>query len=298
MPTLPLMPRDISQALHRLIGEPQEAQTAMGVGGPGVTRWSGPQGTAIVKRTSATEAAFYRGVAPILRQRGLAVLDVYANVQDSSGEWLILEALPMLLPRARWGGDPSLLQYLSHLHTVRPRDLPDEWAGILPSKPLRPDAAALRDAASLWSGREADRLSHLLEAFPWPSQENPGSRLISGDPNPTNWGLRDDGTVVLFDWAEAGWGHPAYDLPILIPGLPSPSALTEVVERYCETLSESGPDTVHAWIRVALSARVTTIVHFLAKWTRGCTSDVAKTSIGMLQAHFLSWLEEVSRSLA
>ncbi len=42
---------------------------------------------------------------------------------------------------------------------------------------------------------------------------------ISGDPNPRNWGLRADGTPVLFDWELFGPGTPATDLAIIVPGL-------------------------------------------------------------------------------
>src|SRR5579883_2966731 len=41
----------------------------------------------------------------------------------------------------------------------------------------------------------------------------------TGDPNPTNWGLRADGTIVLYDWERFGQATPAIDLAITVPGL-------------------------------------------------------------------------------
>ena len=56
--------------------------------------------------------------------------------------------------------------------------------------------------------------------------------MISGDPNPTNWSVREDGTVVLFDWERVGYGTPALDLAITVPGLGTPDDYRRVVEGY------------------------------------------------------------------
>ncbi|MDQ0220379.1 hypothetical protein ELQ35_19985 [Peribacillus cavernae] len=44
---------------------------------------------------------------------------------------------------------------------------------------------------------------------------------ISGDPNPTNWGVRNNGDLVLFDFERIGYGNPAIDLAITMPGFGS-----------------------------------------------------------------------------
>jgi thiamine kinase-like enzyme len=57
---------------------------------------------------------------------------------------------------------------------------------------------------------------------------------ISGDPNPTNWGIRDNGDLVLFDFERIGYGNPAIDLAITIPGFGDPDGLLEyeIAETY------------------------------------------------------------------
>ena len=40
--------------------------------------------------------------------------------------------------------------------------------------------------------------------------------LISGDSNEGNWGRRDNGQIVLFDWERFGFGSPAIDLAPLV----------------------------------------------------------------------------------
>lgn len=40
--------------------------------------------------------------------------------------------------------------------------------------------------------------------------------LVSGDTNQGNWGKRDNGQIVLFDWERFGYGSPAIDLAPLV----------------------------------------------------------------------------------
>jgi thiamine kinase-like enzyme len=63
---------------------------------------------------------------------------------------------------------------------------------------------------------------------------------ITGDPNPTNWCVRDDGKLVLVDWERFGYGTPAVDLAILMPGLGSQDGS---LERWLAT------EYVKCWLR-------------------------------------------------
>jgi len=56
--------------------------------------------------------------------------------------------------------------------------------------------------------------------------------LISGDSNAGNWGRRDNGEWVLFDWERFGTGSPAIDLAPLIKGMGTPQAFKAMAERY------------------------------------------------------------------
>jgi aminoglycoside phosphotransferase (APT) family kinase protein len=60
---------------------------------------------------------------------------------------------------------------------------------------------------------------------------------ICGDPNPRNWGMRADGSAVLFDWELFGPGSPAMDLAIVVPGLGDLSAFQRVVDGYAAARS-------------------------------------------------------------
>jgi aminoglycoside phosphotransferase (APT) family kinase protein len=86
---------------------------------------------------------------------------------------------------------------------------------------------------------------------------------ISGDPNPRNWGLRDDGTPVLFDWELFGPGTPATDLAIIVPGLGSLTDYANVAAAYLAA-SEAAPgwDIEQLSRQIAVS-KVATVVQLL-----------------------------------
>lgn len=56
--------------------------------------------------------------------------------------------------------------------------------------------------------------------------------LISGDTNAGNWGKREQGEVVLFDWERFSTGSPAIDLAPLIKGMGKRSDFIEIAKRY------------------------------------------------------------------
>jgi hypothetical protein len=58
--------------------------------------------------------------------------------------------------------------------------------------------------------------------------------LVSGDSNAGNWGRRENGDLVLFDWERFGKGSPAIDLAPLIKGLGTKQTFIDLAERYCQ----------------------------------------------------------------
>lgn len=56
--------------------------------------------------------------------------------------------------------------------------------------------------------------------------------LISGDTNNGNWGTRNNGELVLFDWERFGYGSPAIDLAPLVPRMGSLAEYEAIIERY------------------------------------------------------------------
>ncbi|MFZ4172440.1 phosphotransferase family protein, partial [Enterobacter ludwigii] len=97
---------------------------------------------------------------------------------------------------------------------------PHSW----PEKALEKSLALLR---------LPDRAAHQMRCF-----QQAGSVLfrqkclISGDTNAGNWGRRENGEWVLFDWERFGTGSPAIDLAPLIKGMGSRQSILQLAERY------------------------------------------------------------------
>ncbi|WP_373950307.1 phosphotransferase family protein [Vibrio pomeroyi] len=56
--------------------------------------------------------------------------------------------------------------------------------------------------------------------------------LVSGDANEGNWGRRDNGQLVLFDWERFGYGSPAIDLAPLVSRMGTLSDYEFIVDQY------------------------------------------------------------------
>lgn len=86
--------------------------------------------------------------------------------------------------------------------------------------------------------------------------------VISGDPNPLNWGLSGDGELVLMDWERIGLGHPALDVAITMPGLPG------LAEFERPALAYRSNDGSEVSARRLMLAKLWTVVELLASTPR------------------------------
>lgn len=180
-------------------------------------------GSAVLKGPlQAREALFYRDVAPLLVSQGIALPEVYALLDRGNEAWLLREAFPQLLPHKRWFGDGAVLDTLRRIHAlpqsfVIPQPFIPTWQGL--AEPYVSDLSpAIRE--------QLERLMLRHDALFTPAG------VIVGDPNATNWGIRADGTVVLFDWDHVGYGIPAFDVAVVIPGLGWPTLFEQVADAY------------------------------------------------------------------
>lgn len=216
--TIVALEADIRAAARLVTGEPMKRERLRGVGGPGVILIAGPRGRAIAKYPVRQEAAFYRSWAPLVRQQGLGVPEVYAQGGHGPREWILMEALDATLAPPYHERLSDMTAYLAQLHTISRDRVPLTTGDPLPVRPVALSSEDIDDAAANWAEEGRESLVHLLHR-PWPTLPT-DTRLVSGDPNPTNWGVRASGQLVLFDWSEVAWSHPAYDSAVLCGGLP------------------------------------------------------------------------------
>ncbi|HEX5503834.1 MAG TPA: aminoglycoside phosphotransferase family protein [Thermomicrobiales bacterium] len=286
MGTLPPTVRAYLRAAH---GEPHAVERLGGMGGGRVYRVRCPGRTVVVKGAArAAEALFYREVAPALAARGVVAPALEWDGEDAGGWWLVLEALPWPLPRERWAADPELLAILRRLHAADVAPIPAALAPYRPAWTPPMDELAL----SLFPADTAARLAPTLAALREAHQHlfAPAGAL-SGDPNPANWGLRDDGTLVLYDWERYCRGAPALDLAITVPGLGNEPAYRLVAARYLASGPVPATEAPDPLARDIRAAKAWSVVEFLSHAAEGQLR--AENTIAWLVRQFPTWLGEL-----
>ena len=145
---------DLRMATLRLTGEPMTLERLSGVGGPGVILITGPQGRVVIKYPVRQEALFYRKLAPMVRQQGLGLPEVYAQSEVASrGEWILMEALSSTLEPPYQSKLADMTTYLAKLHTISARNAPMPTDDLLSVRPVVLRYQDIEDACTLWPPR-------------------------------------------------------------------------------------------------------------------------------------------------
>jgi aminoglycoside phosphotransferase (APT) family kinase protein len=233
----------------------------------------------------AKEFRFYRDIAPQLVIQDMAIPALLWAEQVDSLYWTILEYMPKPFPRERWLADPAQLRLLRHLHQSQ-ISLSSETDWLF--RPLWDDAMT-EATLSFFEADIAHKLRPLLQTIQAHSQPLFERECwISGDPNPMNWGLRDDDTLVLFDWERFGRGTPALDLAIATPGM----AMAEDCHKVAAGYLESGSNAIELLARQIAQAKVWNVIEFLSMAQAG---DVAEMrGVESLVNRTPAWLESIS----
>jgi thiamine kinase-like enzyme len=180
--------------------------------------------TLIVKENvSVRESGFYQGFAAALRVSGVITPRLEHQISVEGSTILVLQDVPQILPKERWLADQAVIGTLRQLHAFAPTHEPQD--AFRPAWTPEMNAAALAFVPLNLAGKlETLRLEAQALFEP--------RHLISGDPNPNNWGVLNDGTPALFDWDRFGLGTAALDLAITVPGLGSSEDFALVAARY------------------------------------------------------------------
>lgn len=117
--------------------------------------------------------------------------------------------------------------------------------------------------------------------------------LISGDSNDGNWGLRNNGELVLFDWERFGFGSPAIDLAPLVSGMGTMSEYESIVNNYVNYNSALPCELLIKHLVLAKSWLVIEVTNILVN--RG--KPEAKMYINWYRKNLPSWLESVEKTL-
>lgn len=214
--------------LEARFGKMTGVESLQGVAGSGVSRVHFPSISVIVKSSlSGRERKFYEQHSARLHDCGVNVPIVYGSGGDSLGmNWVVLEDIPYPLAKNGWVGNTAQLQILCNLHSATWGDQrPVLEAAYCPTWD-----DGMTERACNWFARSSDGdeiRSRLMDAQQRCQTLFAPQCCLSGDPNPTNWRVREDGSLVLIDWERFCYGSPAIDLAITLPGLGSEDGYIE-----------------------------------------------------------------------
>lgn len=301
MDTFDAWPVPVTDHLRRAYGDPVSVERLGGMSGAAVHRLRFADGSVIVKagsgRRNRRESLFYRYAGDPLLRAGVSLPRLLWSAELPDGSWLVLEDIPTPVPvvlHDRWQPDARMVAMLARLHALA-LDLPDElatyeewdWAEEVTDAALTffEPATARELAAPLRALRE--EAMHLGERWCW----------ISGDPNPNNWGLRADGSPVLYDWELVRRGTPPIDLAILVTGLGDEAMYEQVAACYLDAwrATTNRPPWAGATLaRDIALGKVWSVATFL----RACVTNegrIPERLRGQLAEYVPPWVQRLAR---
>ncbi|MCK7347159.1 phosphotransferase family protein [Enterobacter kobei] len=197
---------------------------------------------------------------------------------------LRLEYIPHQVDQDEVGGD-EVLSVLSRLHGYRPNPSwiyhNHTWSEAALEKSLLLLALSDRAAKQL---RYFQQASDVLFS---------GQCLISGDSNAGNWGKRDGGDFVLFDWERFSIGSPAIDLAPLIKGMGSKQKFIEFAERYTWLSHNYNPNDLAKEIAIAKAWIVTEVIVLLHERQK----NDFQLYLNWYRENLPAWLDNTSKML-
>lgn len=199
-------------------------------------RFAGNRSAILKTSPHPQETLFYEKVSGILNDKGIPTPKPEWTGRDAYRYWLLLEDVPQPLPRDRWLADSRVMELMRRLHAL---EHPDDRIDLTGAFSPRWTDRTTELAASCFPDNVSGEIRKDLRGLQRESQHLFRPQCyISGDPNPTNWALRKDDTLVLYDWERFGSGSPALDLAVTIPGLGNDAEFVRVAARYAEQAIE------------------------------------------------------------
>lgn len=271
---------EMSDVLRRQIlssaGPDQEWARLGGQSGRRVFSVVGSRGSCVLKLDPhKIEHRFYTRFAGQVNESGLGIPRLLGHSQDLS--YLLLERVDTdLAPSPE---PQALITELHHLHmTVAvPRDevlFRPQWPTDLTSKGL--ERLNVSDPG-IWRRAEEGRIVALDAETP--------DRVISGDPNPSNWGRRGR-DLVLFDWERFGVGQPELDVAIVMRGLPSRGEIEAVASHYSALSGRGSPEGLYQKV---VAWKLWTVLEFVTE----PPSPARERTMEWLGLNFRQWLGSV-----
>lgn len=281
------LPIKLQQVLIEFYGKPMEINKLNGIkveGGCYRIRFSNH--SVIVKgMANPQEYLFYTECSSYLQEFKRNIPELYWSQRDRDNYWIVIEDIPFNLPKERWQADGQVLNALYQFHVeMWQKNLPIE-NHYLPKW----DNGLTENVLNLYPDNKGSQLEDLLFEVQSEAQQlfKPYC-WINADTNPTNWGIRKDGTIVLFDWERISYGSPAIDVSITMPGLGTLDNSLEklITKRYLEIWSKAAIDfplSEKEFLHQIKLAKLWSIVEFIDNSWNTLDHDVLKKLLSELE---------------
>ncbi|MGG1575713.1 phosphotransferase family protein [Fictibacillus sp. NRS-1165] len=177
----------------------------------------------------------YTKHSAFFKEHNINIPDIFVSYTENGDHWIVIEDIPNKFPESRWKADFEQIRFLYQLHSKsldKSIDLDDPFVYMYKEETIQKANKILPLELSIRLNALQTQFQQLFEPF----------CIISGDPNPTNWGIKVNGDLVLFDFERIGFGNPAIDLAITIPGVGSKdgSLEKEIAVSYITLWQENG----------------------------------------------------------
>ncbi|URO01196.1 phosphotransferase [Leclercia adecarboxylata] len=241
-------------------------------------------GQAVIEKcpVGEVEFRFYQDAAAELNQAGIATPRLFSA--DAILRKLRMEYIPHPVEQSVIASD-DVLTMLAHLHrypvNAAWRYHTHSWTEIALEQSLGLLALVDKSARKL---RRFQRCSDGLFN---------DQSLVSGDSNAGNWGRRENGELVLFDWERFGKGSPAIDLAPLIKGMGTTQAFMDLAERYCHLSCHHKVNELAREIAIAKAWIVTEVIVLLHERQKSAFPLYQK----WYQEHLPGWLDSTLNML-
>jgi hypothetical protein len=249
--------------LPESMGTPVECELLAGMGFGRAYKVKTDNGVFVLKGAKEQrERLFYESIAPIVNAAGVPTPELLWSYQGKVLSWVALEWLPAGLPESRWQVDDEVFGKLALLHNldidlngIKPETI--QWTAEMNHLAL---SVCLRNFAEVHQARLED-LRHLFQYLFEPNY------FLSGDPSGRNWGIRENGQLVLFDWERFGFGMPQLDLADVAFGEPPVETFREIAKGYLK-YNPIEPDVEKFTMEIQV-ARVHRCISMLSSHAKG-----------------------------
>lgn len=198
---------------------------------------------------------------------------------------IFLEKIPHLLPKNRWRLDEHVLATLAHLHQIEIPNMNFSLHGFEWTEEMS------KNTLSFFERKDQNFLCSLLTRLQTEYRYLFEKRhMVSGDPNPLNWGVREDGSLVLFDWERVGLGTPALDLMGVVFGEPDDSVFYQISKIYLKYRWDMAADP-NTLMRETQVARVHISSIMLDRYAKG-QGNLHPKVLEYFKLEFPLWLKK------